>query len=233
MMRKNLKTRKLIYVPILHLSADLGEVALEIDKRGPILFGEEGWKRHKGVISGFWESIASYFYTMEVKDFKIYQDGMVADEKIGLKIVEEGVKRGSKNHEIVSKLINLGARLIKTENFPLVKKEYDYLMKITKSDLLIKKIVNTLKYKVHKKKMLEERDQFIARTIDKTLKPGERGILFLGAQHDVVSKLPDDIGIIEVKQREKIIEYQRCFLSKKDRHKLDHLAVYLISPVIK
>lgn len=223
--------RSLIYVPIIHISADLGNVAPLVDKRGKIIFGEEDWKRHKEAILGFWDSIAHYFDSLEVKNFKIYQDGLVADGEVGLKIVSDGVKKGSKNYEIVSQLISQGAQLVRTEDFQLVKKEYDYLIKLTKAKTSIKKIIAALNYKFHKKNLLRKRDEFIAKVINNTLGQEETGVLFLGAHHKIISKLYPDIEVIELKEREKIEEYQKRFFSKKDKEKLNQLANYLISPL--
>lgn len=223
--------RKLIYVPIIHVSADLGDIASEINKRGRISFGEGYWKKHKETILKFWDSIARYFESLEVKDFKIYQDGLVVDGQLGLKIVSDGVKKGSKNYEIVSRLISRGAQLVKTENFPAVKKEYDYLIKIAKAKKFVRKLIAALNYRFHKNKLLRERDKFIAKTIDNTLGEGESSVLFLGAQHEIISKLPEDIEIKELKEREKIKDYQKNILSKKDKEKLDQLTDYLISPI--
>lgn len=230
-MRKMKKMRKLIYVPIIHVSADLGEVASEIDKRAGSSFGKEDWKKHKDTVSGFWDSIVRYFFSLEVKDFKIYQDGMVADGEMGMRIVSEGEKKGSINYKIVSRLVKQEAQLVRTEDFSLVKKEYDYIIKIAKAKKMVKRIIAALNYRFHKKKLLRERDESIADTIDKTLGEGETGILFLGAHHEIVSKLPKDIDIIEVKKRDIINKYQKAFLSKKDKEKLDKLAEYLNSPV--
>jgi len=231
MKKGHLGMRKLIYVPIIHISADLGDIAPEINKRGKSLFGEEVWRRHKETILGFWDSIAHYFDSLEAKNFKIFQDGLVANGELGLKIVSDGVKRGSKNYEIVSKLISRGAQLVKTEDFPLVKKEYDYLIKIIKSRVFINKLTTALNYRFHKDKLLRERDEFIAQTINRTLKQAETGVLFLGAHHEIVSKLPEDVEIIELKERDKIIEYKKRVLSKKDKEKLNQLQNYLVSPV--
>jgi len=223
--------RKLIYVPIIHISADLGDIAPEIDKKGRTSFGEEDWKRHKKAILGFWDSTAHYFNSLEVKEFKIYQDGLVADEALGLRIVSEGVKKRSKNYEIISKLISGGAQLVKTEEFSLVKREYDYIIEITKTRKFLKRIIAALNYRFHKNKLLRKRDEFIAQTIDNTLGEGETGVLFLGAHHEIISRLPENIEIIELKEREKIKEYQKSLLSKKDKEKLNQLADYLISPI--
>jgi len=225
------KVRKLIYTPIIHVSADLGDIASEVDKKGRTSFGEKDWKRHKEAILGFWDSVAHYFDSLEVKGFKIYQDGLVADEEIGQKIVSEGVKKGSKNYEIISKLLSQGAQLVRTEKFSLVKREYDYIIKLAKTRKYFKKIIAALDYKFHKNKLLRERDEFIAQTIDKTLGKGETGVLFLGAHHEIISRLPEDIEIIELKEREKIKEYQKSLLSKKDKEKLNQLTEYLISPI--
>jgi len=230
-MRKERKLRRLIYVPIIHVSADLGEVASEIDKRAGSSFGKEDWKKHKDTVSGFWDSIVRYFFSLEVKDFKVYQDGMVADGEMGMRIVSEGEKKGSINYKIVSRLVKQGAQLVRTEDFSLVKKEYDYIIKIAKAKKMVKRIIAALNYRFHKKKLLRERDESIADTIDKTLGEGETGILFLGAHHEIVSKLAEDIDIIEVKKRDIINKYQNAFLSKKDKEKLSKLAEYLTSPV--
>ncbi|MCK4430823.1 MAG: hypothetical protein KAW19_05925 [Candidatus Aminicenantes bacterium] len=230
-MRKERKLRRLIYVPIIHVSADLGEVASEIDKRAGSSFGKEDWKKHKDTVSGFWDSIVRYFFPLEVKDFKVYQDGMVADGEMGMRIVSEGEKKGSINYKIVSRLVKQGAQLVRTEDFSLVKKEYDYIIKIARAKKMVKRIIAALNYRVHKKKLLRERDESITDTIDKTLGKGETGILFLGAHHEIVSKLPEDIDIIEVKKRDIINKYQKAFLSKKDKEKLSKLAEYLTSPI--
>ena len=223
--------RRLIYVPIIHISADLGNIASEVNKRGKSLIGDKDWKRHKEVILGFWDSIDGYFDSLNVKIFKIYQDGLVANGVVGLKIVADGVKKGSKNYEIVSRLIKRGAQLVKTESFPAVKKEYDYLIQITKAKKSIKKIIAALNYRFHKKILLKKRDEFIAKTIDNTLKQDETGVLFLGAHHEIIPRLPEDIEIIEIKKRERINEYQKSLLTKKNKDSLNQLTHYLISPI--
>ena len=102
--------RKLIYVPIIHMSADLDSLAKDVNKRGIAGFGEEFWERHRETISGFWDVISHYFDSIDVSDMKIYQDGMIAEGEVGQKIVEEGVKSRSKNYELISKLLKKGDR---------------------------------------------------------------------------------------------------------------------------
>jgi len=224
--------KKLIYVPIIHMSADLGSIANHVDKRGIAVFGEEFWKKHREAVSGFWDSIVKYFTNLEVKDFKIYQDGMVADAEVGQKIVEEGVKSGSKNYEIIDDLLKKGAVLVKTEDFALVKEERDRIVKITQSATTTQKLIAYLKYKLAKNRLLKKRDNYIAKRIDETLDCGETGILFLGAYHDIIPKLAKNIQVIEVKEARKISRYQNLLLSaRKNKLEFEELNKYLISPV--
>ncbi|MCG2676559.1 hypothetical protein L6304_05220, partial [bacterium] len=136
-----------------------------------------------------------------------------------------------RNYQIISKLIDQGAELVKTEDFPLVKKEYDYIIKIAKAKSFLKRLLTALNYRFRKGRLLKERDEFIAQTIDQTLKEGETGILFLGAHHDLLSKLPKDIKVKAVKKRGRIEEYQRGILTRKGKIRLGELAKYLTSPL--
>ena len=182
-------------------------------------------------MKGFWDSIDRYFDTLEVSNLKIYQDAMVADGEIGQKIVEDGLKRGSKNYEIISKLIQRGAILVKTEDFALVKKERDLLLKMTAARGLTEKLSSYLKYRLAKNKLLRERDRFIANRINETLNQGETGILFIGAYHEVIPKLAEDTQVKEIKDARKIREYQEAFSHGKGGTKrFKELSEYLLSP---
>ena len=182
-------------------------------------------------VRGFWDSIDRYFEKLEVSNLKIYQDAMVADGEIGQKIVEDGLKRGSKNYEIISKLIQRGAILVKTEDFALVKKERDLLLKMTAARGLTEKLSSYLKYRLAKNKLLRERDRFIANRINETLNQGETGILFIGAYHEVIPKLAEDTQVKEIKDARKIREYQEAFSHGKGGTKrFKELSEYLLSP---
>ncbi|ODS33541.1 MAG: hypothetical protein SCARUB_01365 [Candidatus Scalindua rubra] len=225
--------KKLIYVPIIHMSADLGSIAKQVDKRGIAGFGEEFWKRHRETISGFWDIIIKYFSNLEARDFKIYQDGLVADGKVGQKIVEEGIKGGSKNYEVINDLLKRGAILVQTENFNLVKEERDRIVKITQAKTITRKLMAYLKYRLAKNKLLKKRDNYIAKRIDETLNHGETGILFVGAYHNIIPKLSKDFQLTEVKEAKKVRDYQRLLLHyRKNEEEFEELAKYLISPVV-
>jgi hypothetical protein len=207
--------RTLLYVPIIHTSADLGSLAKDVTKRGIADLGEEVWKEHIKTVEGFWDAISRYFDTVDVSGVKIYQDGMVAEGEVGQKIVEEGIKSGSKNYEIISSLLQKGAILVKTEDFALVKRERDYLVELTKARTRIGKLIAYLKYRLIKNELLRKRDEFIANRINGTLNQGETGILFIGAYHEVIPKLAKDIQVKEIKDARKIREYQEVLLHRK------------------
>lgn len=216
--------RTLIYVPIIHSVADMGTLGEELKRKSVSGLGENLWQKHTDTVNGYWEAIESYFENIDlyVKGTKIYQDGMFVDGEIAMKLIGDGVKSGSKNSEIVLKLINRGAMLVKTEDFKMVKDEYDGLQLILKSKSNIKKIIQLVRYKMMKPILLRRRDRFIAATIDKTLEQDETGILFIGAYHKVMKKLSKDITVIELKEVAKIRKYQKTIQSRS-KIKIDQL----------
>ena len=156
----------------------------------------------------------------------------MAGEEVGQKIVEEGIKSGSKNYRLLSKLLKRGAILIKTEDFKLVRQERDRLLKITRAKTITEKLLGWTRYKLTKNMLLNKRDKFIARRIDETLNEGETGIIFIGAYHNIKNRLPEDIQIREIKDREKVREYQRLLpFHNKNKEKFEKLTQYLISPI--
>jgi hypothetical protein len=224
--------KKLYLVPIIHTSADMASLASALDEGATVGLGQELWQRHKQIVSRFWDSIVQFFDSLDVHGFKVYQDGLVADGTDGRKIVEEGISRGSKNYEIIEKLWERGAVLVKTEDPTLVKQEYAYITKVAQSKSLREREAAALRYKLAQGKLLKQRDGFIAKRIGETLGEAETGILFIGAYHDVLSRLPDDIQVNQIKDVAKVREYHRVLADRKKYDQRFHqLAEYLISPV--
>jgi hypothetical protein len=155
---------------------------------------------------------------------------MFVEGEMAMKIIDEGIKSGSKNSEIVSKLIDRGAILIRTEDFNMVKDEYDGLQSILRSKTNIKKLFLLLRYKISKPIFLIRRDKFITGRIAETLGQNETGILFIGAYHNIMKRLPKDITVIELKEIAKIRKYQKAFQSdsKIKTLQLKQLTEYLI-----
>jgi hypothetical protein len=223
--------RTLYYVPIIHSSADMASLEATLAGLAVAEFGKEFWQRHQEVISGFWNSIARYFDSLDVQGFRLYQDALVVGGDAGMKIVSEGVKGGSRNYEIISRLLDKGAVLTRTEDVYWVKREYNLIAAVAGAKLPAERQVAALRYRLAESTLLTERDKIITRRIDETLGIDECGILFLGAFHDILSKLPVDIEINQIKEIVKIREFNRAMLSAKDRKRWNELAAYLVSPV--
>ena len=224
--------RTLIYVPIIHTSADLGSMAKDISKRGITHLGEEIWTEHRKTVEGFWDTISDYFDSIDVNGMKIYQDGMVAGDEVGKQIAADTAKAGSKNYQLILKLLERGAVLMKTEDFKLVKQEYDRLLAITQAKSITQKIIAFIKYKLVKAILLNKRDSFIAKKIDETLGPDEKGILFIGAYHKIKKRLPKTIQVKEIKNVDKVRMYQRLLpFHNKYRKQFDKLGRYLVSEI--
>lgn len=224
--------RTLIYVPVIHTSADLGSFAKDVTERGIAGLGETFWKIHQKTIDGYWEKISSYLDSLPVLGMKIYQDGLVANREMGQKIVEEGVKSGSKNFELILKLLKRGAILVRTEDFMLVKKEHDMLLAIIQAKSTVQKFIAVMKYKLIKNRLLIKRDKFVTQRIKETLSLNERGIIFIGAYHKIKRRLPEDIQIKEIKDTDKVREYQKLLpLYLKNKKRFEQLSRYIVSEI--
>jgi len=223
--------KKLLYVPIIHMEADLGSMAAAIDKRSSQMCGKEHWNRHKKAVSGFWDSITNYFDLLEASNLKIYQDGLMVDGEVGKKIIEEGARKGSKNHKIVLKLMKKGAKIVKTEDISLLKEEYNSLIKLSQTKSPIEKMLVYIGYKLRKNPLMKKRDKFIAGRINETLQNGEVGVLFIGAYHNVLPRISQDIIVHQVKERSKVKAYFDELVWGKDEKRFGELAEYLASPI--
>lgn len=198
------------------MGADMGSLASALGEIAKAELGEEVWQKHKEAVSGFWDCIAQFFSALDVKGLKIYQDGMVADGAVGLRIIREGISQGSKNYEIVGKLLERGAVLVKTEDPALLKQEYAFIAKMARSKSEKEKEAWALRYKLAQGRLLTQRDDFIVKRIRETLGKGETGVLFVGAYHDILSKLPSDIRVTQVRDVAKTRQYHKTLATKMD-----------------
>lgn len=223
--------RKLLYVPIIHMEPDLGSVAASIGELSRRIYGEARWNKHRQTVTMFWNAISDYFDSLDVSGFKIYQDGLLANGELGLKIIREGAARGSRNHEIVLKMVERGAEIKKTEDVTLLKEEYERIVKLSQSKSFLGMGLAYLQYKMRKNHLTRERDGFIARMINGTLGQEKEGVLFIGAFHEVGSLLSQDIVVKEIKAREKVRAYFEELVRGKDEERFDELSEYLAAPV--
>lgn len=191
--------KKLLIIPVFHSEAEMGSVKHEMKGISEKTFGREKWERHRKYVKEFWEkvenSLEKRLKKVDISKVRVYQDGQVVDGYFGRKIVEEIAFAGSKNHQIILGLVKKGAVLIKTESFELLKEEYVFIKKIMGAKKHRDASAAAAVYEKRKNSLLKERDRYIAKNIDKTLKNGELGILFIGATHNVESELPLNISV--------------------------------------
>jgi RNase P subunit RPR2 len=156
-------------------------------------FGTQKWEEHNSIIEDFWQGIRNKVFdlNLDYPNTRLYQDGLPVCGK-EMDLVQELVKMGSRNHQILMELIQLGAKLEGTEDPKLLLEEYDYLKKAS-ADLDKKQVER--RYQRLAKSILQKRDVYIGQRIDKTLREGETGLLFIGITHRVNEKLPKDIEI--------------------------------------
>ena len=119
----------------------------------------------------------------------------------------------------------------KTEDLELLKQEYQLTKDLAARKNLMSTIFAFLKYKLRKDGLLNARDNYIAKAINENLQEGEMGICFLGAYHDVLSKLASDIKIILVKNPDKVREYYQRLTNGETRGTINDLARYLTAPI--
>jgi hypothetical protein len=189
--------RDLIIIPIVHNSVDMGSAkeGLEIDSIAKI--GKDRWEENQRRIDNFWNEVEEAIDALDLNYSKVrvYQDGMPCGGELGGRIVREVADKGSRNYQIVRKLIDVGASLEATEDPKMLLKEYEHIKRFADATTEQEKMEAELQYEQIKEKLLHDRDEFIARAVDSTLKDGETGVLFIGAAHDVASKLPQDIEV--------------------------------------
>lgn len=223
--------RTLLYVPIVHTESDLGHLGTGLDRSSASLLGEGRWSRHRQVVAEFWKTIEVYCAALDSRGLKIYQDGLPVEGELGRKIVEEAARRGSKNYQIILDLLNRGAELRKTEDPSLLLEEYELMTSLVAASSAPDRARDYASYRSRKERLTTERDRFIADRIDKSLKPGETGLLFVGTYHDVLSGLAQDIVVRPLKDPKKVSAYFEELLAGGDEKKFEQLARCLASPV--
>ncbi|HLA37768.1 MAG TPA: hypothetical protein VJZ02_04800 [Candidatus Brocadiales bacterium] len=182
--------RRLIYVPIIHTQIDMGSLSTQLEQEYVKKFGQARWMEHKQAVERIWMEIEKRLTQLQTPTIqKVYQDGLPVCGK-EMELVGDLAKKGSRNHQILLRLAQQGAELVGTEDPQLLKEELTIISKEARGERS-----SPEEYKKGVMERLEKRDNFIARRIDETLKPGETGILFIGMLHKVNTRLPKDIQV--------------------------------------
>lgn len=191
--------RKLIIQQIVHMPADMGSMKQVLKEKAIEKLGKEKWEENLKKIKEFWDKVEQAIEKLDLDytKVKIYQDGMPVSGELALKIVNETAEKGSRNYQIIKKMIEKGAAIQETESKELLLKEYEHVKEFTSAEEG-KKQAALKEYKNAKDELIKKRDEFIANKIDETLEQGETGFLFIGAHHKVKDELADDIEIVEL-----------------------------------
>jgi hypothetical protein len=165
---------RLIYVPVVHSTAEMGSAAPAYKAAFVARHGEGKWAERSAKFDVIWRAIADAIKALwlDLRRVKLYQDSLpVSGQEVAL--VQDLAALGSQNHQL----------LVGTESPELLLEEYRLLQSPEERTEAIAA------------DLLEARDRFIAGRIDTTLGDGEDGILFIGALHKVAKFLPQRIRV--------------------------------------
>ncbi|MDD4162276.1 MAG: hypothetical protein PHW87_07325 [Methanothrix sp.] len=189
--------RKLIVVRIVHAPTDMGSASSGLEKAGISTLGRARWQENQKKIESFWLELETEVegLGLDMGKLRIYQDGLPCAGALGERIVRETAAKGSRNYQIVQKLMDRGARIEATESADLLRQEFGYIKALLQAKTDEDRRAAEERYNQVKDKLLEDRDTFIARAIDASLKEGETGLLFIGASHNMLPKIASDIEV--------------------------------------
>ncbi len=187
--------RTLIYFPIVHTQADLGSLGESAKRMTLRKLGPMGWRRKAQAIEQRWTEIEGAIEALglDYARVRIYQDGLPVCGR-ELMIVRELAAGGSRNHQLLLRLIDQGATLMGTESSELLVQEYELARQTL--DQGPAGTAGQVRKPAPSAAILEARNRYIAGRINATLKPGETGLLFLGILHSLQGLLDPDIRII-------------------------------------
>lgn len=188
--------KNLVYVPIVHTEKDMGTLAAQMKESFISKYDEEKWVEHWQAIQEMWDGLKRKIQQLKLdyKKVRLYQDGLPVcgfEEKI----IRDLSQHGSKNHQLLLWLMEQGATLEGTEDPNLLVEEYSHIKGILSAATEEERNKETKAYEQVAGELLAKRDQFIKDRIEKTLKEGETGLLFLGMLHKVDELFSKDIKV--------------------------------------
>jgi len=197
--------RTLIYVPIIHTLSDMGALGESVRRSTLMKIGKQSMNRKLDLINNVWTEIEKVIngLVLPYENVRLYQDGLPVCGK-EVQIVTELAKTGSRNHQLLARLMKRGAKLMGTESSDLLVEEYELINQMLSAGNIPEKGMRTARQKdggtaLQKRaadQLLKKRDRYIAGRINTTLGKGETGILFLGMLHSPQSLLDRNIRVI-------------------------------------
>jgi hypothetical protein len=173
--------------------ADMGALRDTVKEASVRKIGRQSWKRKQDLIEKLWDDIESAVggLSVEMDRVRVYQDGLPISGNEA-DIARELADSGSRNHQLVLRLIEKGAQLMGTESPELLLEEYE----IAKRRLSAGRRAGVKgRESSGSTSLLQRRDKFIAERINDTLQEGEVGIIFLGMLHAPEPWLERDIRV--------------------------------------
>jgi hypothetical protein len=194
-------SRTLVYLPIVHTQADMGALKESVARATLEKVGRAGLARKTAAIDKIWTEIEAAIEALALsfERVRLYQDGLpVCGREV--EIVTELAQAGSRNHQLLLRLMAQGAVLMGTESGDLLVQEYQ-LARQSLTTRPPRAAGVAASRRVLSDTLLQCRDQFMAQRINDTLKDGETGILFLGMLHSLERYLNPDVKVIYPLQR--------------------------------
>jgi len=189
--------RRLIWIPIIHTEADLGNMAESVRNLYVRKMGRAKWAKHVADIDRIWRQIRARIEGMHLDYSKVrlFQDGLPVcghEEQI----VRDLARAGSQNHQLLADLMEQGATIMGTESPDLLLEEYNLARETLVASDRRESPEAAARRGALSKTILEKRDRYIGERIAETLQPGETGVIFLGMLHSLAGRLPPDIEVV-------------------------------------
>ena len=210
-------TRRLIHVPIIHSPADMGSMGAELAAACIERLGRRHWDDYVAMLATFWQSVRAGLdrLRLDYGRVNLYQDGLPVCGK-ELEIVKAAVAKGSENYQLILDLISRGATLMGTEDPKLLLEEYHKVQAALASRSSLDPGApgvcqgssdndsgRNVDQADRTRELMAERDAYLSRRINESLRPGRTGILFLGLMHNIESYLAEDIVVTRLVEKSK------------------------------
>jgi len=197
-------TRNLLVVPIVHTSADLGQLHDCVTR----VKRQQGatkatLKKSEKEVEAFWSTLQEAIVAWEIDFSKliVFQDALPWDPTrspaLEHRVVSDLAQKNSRNHQLLMWLMDRGAKVVGTEDPQLLVEDYNLIKKLIETQLSdtseVENILDSLK--AQQQSLLRKRDEYIASRIGAVLNKGEVGIIFLGMLHRIESYLSLEIHV--------------------------------------
>ncbi|MFO7897871.1 MAG: hypothetical protein R6V58_02300 [Planctomycetota bacterium] len=129
--------RRLIWVPIIHTTADMGTMEPELRALYEEKTGTQ-WESHKTAVEEMWDLITDKIEQLDLdySRVRLYQDGLPECGQ-ELEIARDIAESGSRNHQLLLQFVDRGATLMGTESRDLLLEEYQTLQETRSPPRLI------------------------------------------------------------------------------------------------